>query len=254
MIQENEYYYNEQLRTYILQFMAIFAGLQVKVGQSADAPPRLINVPIVYGDHDRVVSSILADNTQNKVLRLPAMSAYLRNLSLSKDRMVGTGAERRNSYVPVGGLVPDDISVIHQRRPICYDAEIELFLYASNTDQMFQMLEQILPLFDPQLSIQRSDGPFDMGRITHVELTSISKETQYPSGTARRLVQHTLVFNMPVYIHVPAIVRKNFIEKIFLRIGAVNNGAITSEEMLASLDAQGLDYELVVSSDDVDVT
>lgn len=244
MIKQDGYYYNHQLTTYVRQFMAIFTGLQVQVGKWQDQEERLITVPIAYGAKDRVVASIIAENTQNKPLRLPMMSAYVRNMRKDTSRMAGTGTQRRNTYTPVGGLVPEDTRVIHQRRAIPYILDVDLSIYVSNTDQHFQILEQILPIFDPQLTIQTSDAIFDMTRLTSVALTNVNFEMPYPSGTAPRIIQSTLQFELPIWIDTPADVRKDFVEKIFVRIGAVSSGATTHQEMIDDLDDQGLPYQL----------
>lgn len=264
------YYYDNQLRKYILQFMAIFAGLQVKIGKrttGATTPvtdcdgnvtevpvvedDRLITVPIYYGHMDRVVAAILAENTQNKMLRLPTMSAYIRGLDFKKEWQAGIGFEQRQSYLKTGGLLPDDVKVIHQRRPFPFELTIELNLYASNTDQHFQMLEQILLVFDPMLQIQTSDGLFDLGRMTHVELTGVSLNTNWPIGTDKRIVQSMLSFKMPIWMQTPADVRKDFVEKIFMRVGAVSDVSGGSYEIISDLDAEGVEYQLVISADDL---
>lgn len=269
---QKAYYYDHQLRSYILQFMAIFSGLQVSVGkrdtgqtvdvETCDGPvpepviteSRLISVPIHYGQVDRVVAAILGDNTQNKPLRLPTMSAYLRSLDFAPNYNAGIGTERRNTYLPTGGLIPDDIRVVYQRRAFPFMVEMELAIYASNTDQHFQIMEQILMLFDPSLQIQTSDALFDMGKITQVELTNMSLDTNYPIGTDRRIIQSTLNFKMPIYLQTPADVRKDFVEKIYARIGAVSLSSTNSYDIIAELDAQGIDYELLMSVDDLTIT
>lgn len=252
-MQQDGYYYNQQLKKYVLQFMAVFSGLQVMVGKSATQDERLINVPIHYATTDRVVAAIKGLNTQNAPLRLPVMSAWVKNLDIEMSRAKGTGGERRNTYVPVGGLVPDDVRVIHQRMPVPYTLDMELGIYCSNSDQEFQLLEQILPIFDPTLNIQTSDAPFDWTRLTAIELKSISNDSNYPVGVDRRVIQKTIMFQIPIWLDIPANVRRDFIEKIFLRIGAVSTGAITSEEIIADLDGQGLDYELWVDSSNITI-
>ena len=248
------YYYNKQLTNYLLQFMAIFSGLQVQVGKWNNEDEKLISVPIHYGDQDRVVAAILADNTQNKPIRLPVISAHLRGVEISKDRMHGTGIERRNTYIPVGGLLPDDIKVVYQRTPTPYDLDIELSIWASNSDQHFQILEQIMPLFDPQLNIQVTDGVFDMARLTCVELTSgPTMDSTYPAAGDRRIARSVMSFKVPIWISTPAEVKRNFVEKIFLRIGAVSTSASTSEEIVAELDAEGIPYQLILSDADLPI-
>jgi T4-like virus Myoviridae tail sheath stabiliser len=263
---QDGYYYDHQLRNYILQFMAIFAGLQVKVGRKKTGETvvteedcdgnavttepvfreeGLIPAPIVYGHQDRVVAAIFADNTQNKPLRLPIMAAYMRNIDLAKDLMAGIGVTRRNTYLPAGGLIPDDVKVVHQRKPVPYRIDMELTLMASNTDQHFQMLEQILLMFEPNLQIQLSDGPFDASRISSVELKSIGIEGNYPSGADPRLIQSVLTFEIICYLSAPADVRRDFVEKIFMRVGAVATATENNYAIIAELDAQGAEYEQI---------
>lgn len=249
----NGYYYNRQLKKYVIQFMAVFTGLQVQVGKSATQNERLIEVPIRYGHPDRVVSSIIARNTQNAPLRLPLMSAYCRNIELDMSRAKGVSVERRNAYVPLGGLVPDDIQVVKQRMPVPYNLTMELTMLCSNQDQEFQILEQLLPIFDPALSIQTSDSPFDWSKITHVELISMGNESNYPTGGNQRLIQRTMTFMLPVWIEVPADIRREIVEQIFVRIGEVDDTVVTNYEILEDLDGQGLEYETWLDASNVEI-
>lgn len=270
-IPELAYWDNGDLRRAIIQFMAVFSGLQVKVGRlrtnetidTTDCDgnivssepvfldPRLITVPIHYGSQDRVVASILADNTQNKLLRLPIMSAYFKGIELRKDWLSGLGAQRRNSYVPSGGLVPDDIQVVHQRRPATWTMTMQLGLYASNTEQHLQMLSQILMLFDPQLQIHVSDGLFDWTKISQLELMSVNMDEVYPALQDRRIIQSTLTFEVVCYLDTPAQVKTNFIKEVFARIGVVSSSDQNSYDIIADLDAQGIDYQAIFTETDL---
>lgn len=221
------------------------------IGKSATQDERLINVPVMYGHRDRVVASIIAEQTQNKPIRLPTMAAYMRSVDMAENRYAGIGTERRNTYVPVGGLVPDDMRTVHQRRALPINLTMELSIMSSNTKQHLQILEQILPLFDPQLNIQHSDSPFDMTRLTHVKLTGINTDSNYPTGTESRIIQSTLTFEIPAYIDSPSDVRSSIVKKIFLRVGAVASNASfdNNYEIIADLDAQGIDYNEIFDAD-----
>jgi hypothetical protein len=251
-IQQQAYWYNNQLKRYIIQFMAIFSGLQVQLGKTGQAEhDSLIPVTIHYGSHDRVVAALMADNTQNKPLRLPMMTAYMENLDIAQDLMHGVGMERRNSYVPTGGLLPNDVEVVHQRAPIPYKMTVQLGIYASNTDQHFQILEQLLMLFDPQLMVQTSDSVFDWTRLTTVKLMSISMDQQHPIGTDRRIIQSTIRFEMPVYLASPADVRKDFIKTINVRMGMIDSAITQSGDVVAALDNLGIAYTEWANGSDV---
>lgn len=247
----NKYYYNRQIKKTILQFCAIFTGFQVKVGKSATEDERLISVPVHYATTDRVVAAIKGHNTQNAPLRLPLMAVYMTDMVLDRSRLKGIGVERRTTFTPLGGLVPDDVQVIHQRMPVPYTLTFEVTTYCSNTDQEFQLLEQLLPLFDPFLNIQMSDAPFDWARQTRVELTDVGSNATADVGTALRVLQKTMKFEVPIWIDIPANIRRDFIEQIYLRIGAVSAGSVTSEEIIADLDGQGIDYDLWQDASDL---
>lgn len=255
--QRNGYWYDQQITRWTLQFMAIFQGLQVQVGKWNAESEQLISVPIHFGPPDKVVAALIANNTQNQPLRLPIMAAQIATLNIAKDRMHGTGVQRREAYVPVGGLIPNDIKVIYQRMPVPFDMDMKLGICVSNTDQHLQIIEQILPLFDPQLQIQSSDAPFDLTRLTSVELiTGPAFEQNSLLTTDTRIIQSVMTFKMPIWINIPAEIRQDFIEKIYVRIGAVGTAASTNEEIVLELDQQGIPYVLTQdgSNSGVDTT
>jgi len=248
------HYYDKQIKKYLTQFMAIFAGMQVSIGKNDDSDEeQLISVPIQYGNKDRVVAHILGDNTQNKPLRLPMLSSYINGINLAPELRKGVGQTKRQTYLPRGELFPDGIKVIKQYMPVPYKLSVELALYASNTDQHLQMLEQIMMIFDPIIQIQTSDAIFDWAKLTTVEMEGINFDQSYPIGTERRMIISTLTFGMPIYISAPANIRDDFIKDIFVRVGAVSQSANTANEMIEDLDDQGLDYENWFSLDDIDI-
>ncbi len=247
------YYYNNQIKTYLIQFMALFSGMSTMIGKRDDVEPELLSVPIQYGFVDRVVAHIISENTQNSPLRLPTMSAYLTGVAMAPELRKGIGMIRRQTFLPAGALFPEGIKTIHQLMPIPYRATMELSIYTSNTEQRFQILEQILMLFDPTVQIQSTDAVFDWTKLTTVELENISFDDNYPSGVDDRIMITTLNFNMPIYISAPANLRDDYIKDVFVRIGMVSGAANGNAEMIADLDSQGLDYENWFSLDDVDI-
>lgn len=239
------YYYDRQIESYFLQFMAVFAGLRVQIGRNERSPDenKLIPVPIMNGNRDRVVGWIKGQYTQNKPLRLPMMSANITGLELAPENRKGVGTVRRESYVPRGGMVPDDITVIKQYMPVPYLLALDLHIWASSHDQRYQILEQILSVFDPDIQIQKNDAIFDWTKITKIELLGIAYEDNFPIDADKRMLISTLSFSMPIWMSVPANVKTDFVKDIWARIGAVSQAANTPEEMVAELDAQGITYE-----------
>lgn len=217
-----EYWYSHQLRNYIKQFCSIFTGLSVVTGIGENGVPSTYRVPIVVGSRDRVVAAIMSGNTQNKPFSIPTMSASLSNLDLAPERRKGVGTSDRKVYLPAGGVFPDDLRVNTRLMPIPYNANMELALYASNTDQLHQMVEQILLLFDPVLQLQVSDAAFDWTKITSVELTGVNNEENYPIGSERRIIVWSFNFIVQIYLSAPMDIRDNIIREINIRLGNID--------------------------------
>ena len=216
------YYYNSQIKKYLMQFQNIFTGLQVSVGATEERGPALIPVPVQYGSRDRVTAALLASNTQNKPLRLPLISTYLTGIQMAPELRKGVGGQRSETYVPRGGVVPDDIKVVKQYMPIPYRLTAEVSIYTSNIEQHFQIIEQLLMLFDPILQIQTDDNVHNWAKITTVELLGIRFEENYPIGTDRRMIVTGLDFDFPVYISAPIDLRSSYVHDIFLRLSTLD--------------------------------
>lgn len=210
-------------------------------------------MPVVIGSKDRVVAALMAGNTSNRMFSLPAMAVYLQNLALAPERRRTPALLDQRVSMKAGGVFPDDLTVVKRVMPVPYNATIEMSIYASNTQQMHQILEQILVLFNPDIQIQKSDGEFDWTRLTKVELTDIANEENYPASTDRRMLVWTLTFEVPIYLSIPIGVKDDLVRKIVIQIAdlgamAVNevdeNGNLTPfGDPLATIEIDSRDPE-----------
>ena len=219
------YFYEGQLRSYLLQFCNIFSGLQVRTGKGECAEDEFMTVPISIGSRDRVVAALQAGNTQNKPFSIPAMAATMTNVALGTNRK-GIGTVDRRTFLPPGGAYPEDLRTVVRVMPIPYVMTVELSVYASNTQQMHQILEQILMIFDPILQIQTSDSAFDWTKIATVELTGINNEENYPVGTDRRIITWSFNFDIPIYISAPVDIKDEIVRKIIIELGDLKGFAV----------------------------
>lgn len=200
------------------QFCHIFSGLKVMTGKGECGTEEFMSVPICIGSKDRVVAAIQSGNTQNRPFSLPLMAATMSGLALAPTRK-GVGVVDRRVYLPTGGVYPDDLRTVIRVMPIAFTMSMELSIYASNTDQLHQILEQILILFDPCLQIQNNDDHFDWTKLTAVELTGINNEENYPPGGDRRILTWSLNFDIPIWISAPLDVKDELVRKIYIKIG-----------------------------------
>lgn len=243
----SEYFYEGQLRSYLLQFCNIFTGLKVMTGKGECNEAEFMSVPITVGSKDRVVAAIQAGNTQNKPFSLPMMAATISGLSLSPNRK-GVGTVDRRNFLPQGGIFPDDLKTLVRVMPIPYIMSTELSIYASNTQQLHQILEQLLMLFDPVLQIQVSDAAFDWTKIASVELTGINNEENFPPGGDRRVMMWSFNFEIPIYISAPVDVRDEVVRKIIIKIGDLAGFQVNEFDDAGNLVpfSTGFDYGTVI--------
>ena len=110
------FYSGEHIYNYVLQFMAIFSGMQVSIGKNDfDTEKSTIYVPIRYGTTDKTVEWIISSQTDNKPLRLPVMAAKITGIQLAPELRKGMRQEAANTHLPRGGTLPDDLKVIRQK-------------------------------------------------------------------------------------------------------------------------------------------
>ena len=82
-------------------------------------------------------------------------------------------------------------------------------IWASNTDQKLQLLEQILVLFNPSLEMQTTDNFIDWTSITVVNLENVTwSNRSVPVGVDSEIDIATLTFSVPIYISPPTKVKK----------------------------------------------
>ncbi len=246
----DNYFYAGQIRKAQIQFAAIFSELRVKIGKNDfKSQTDMITVPVKMGSMDRVVASIMASNTQNKPISVPAIATNMLGVEPAWDYIKGSNQQARHTAFPVGGTLPDDGKVIYKLMPFPWLLNMEAAIIASNEYQHQQMLEQILLLFNPDLQIQFSDGYNDWSKISKVELTGVGLDTPYPLDAERRLITTTLNFQVLCYLSPPFNVRDNYIKKIKLRISELNR--TESFEDFATDDVPGLpeEYQTIIDVD-----
>jgi hypothetical protein len=177
------------------------------------------------------------------------MSAYLTGITPADARRRAPGMVDQRVTMKTGGVFPEDLTTIKRVMPVPYDITVELSIYASNTMQMHQILEQLLVLFNPDLQIQKSDGPFDWSKLTNVTLTDIGNDENYPAGTERRMIVWTLGFTMPIWLGIPMGVKDDLVRKIIIQLGDLSSMNINEVDESGNLTPFGTPYARVEITD-----
>lgn len=247
--QEFDYYYGEQIKNYIAQFAEVFSEMYVRSGKNDfNSENNYIRIPIMYGSPDKVVAAIKSENTQNKMVRVPMFSIKFDGIGLQMDRMTGTNTEFRQTVLPLGGDIKTDLKVIHRMRPLTYNIEFSVSAYTSNSDQMFQIMEQILLLFDPMLQFQTSDKAKDWTKIIDAELTGVTLDDNRSPENDGRVLVSTYNFEVRGYLSAPANIKKNAIKSIMMRIDTVASEANVIK-VAADVDRPEPEYERIFDLD-----
>lgn len=196
------YFYNAQFKEYIKQFLRVFANFEVELGVDRDNDNKLDRrtCPVYYGGMDRVVANVLHKEGVSYTTTLPIMSGNLVAIELNPENRRTNYHEENISRVRGSDGVP----IIDRKKiGVPYRLSMDLSIYTSNMDQMFQLIEQILMMFNPKIVIQRSDDIRDFTYITEIELLSISNEQNVPAATDERMIVNTLSFIFDVWLNYP---------------------------------------------------
>ncbi|MCB1711110.1 MAG: tail sheath stabilizer and completion protein [Candidatus Riesia sp.] len=210
------YFYDEQIKRYILQTMAIFASLYV---QHDDGEFQQLNVR--FADGDRVAESAFNNHNQNAIMQLPIAKCKLRDFSQNLSRAKGTNTIRTSIIAPPGTL-PSEAVTTYQVQPKPYDFSFELTVLTSNLNQMFQITEQICAIFDPIITIQSSNSHIDPTCINTLKLDSIITDSVNEETNEKTKHQKTFTFLLEGYIYSPVEFKQNLIKQIQTNINLVN--------------------------------
>ena len=181
-----EYFYNEILRKTIISFGTLFNGISIKQDGST------VKVPLAYGPTQKFLARLeQAPNlSQATQISLPRMSFEFTGLTYDSSRKVTT-----TQTIAVKN--PDDGTDIKKVfMPVPYNMQFELAIMCKLNDDALQIVEQILPYFQPQYNLtinlvslinEKKDVP--------VVLENITMQDEYEGDfTSRRVLYYTLRF------------------------------------------------------------
>lgn len=243
------FFYDEQIRRFLLQFARIFSNFQVEYGRNEEGTDHtLIRVPVRYGDATRQAQTILQENSASGMPATPLMTFYISGLDYDRPRMqepyfVSKIAVRQRTYDEVTDsyeTTQGNAFTIERLMPVPYKLTLKLDIWTSNTNQKMQILEQMLVLFNPSLEIQSTDNYIDWTSLSIVELESTQWTSRaIPQGTENPIDIATLTFTLPIWISSPAKVKKlGVVERIVAQMydaqGDASNAVLDNDLLLGT--------------------
>jgi len=204
-----QHFYDAQIRRYITQTVRALSNFVVKYGDGT-----LVRIPVMYGDADRQVASIIRGNSENKVNSTPRISVYVSGLALDRDRLADqTFVDKVNirEREIINGVYTQNQGknyTVERLMPTPFKLTLKCDIWSSNTDQKLQILEQILVLFNPSLELQTTDNYVDWTSLTVLNLNDINWDSRtVPVGTDTPIDIATLTLDTPIWINPPVKVK-----------------------------------------------
>lgn len=200
-------------------------------------------MPVRYGDASRQAQTIIQENSANSMPSAPLITFYITGLDYDRPRMqepfhVNKIQVRQRFYdedTQTYETTQGNAFTIERLMPVPYKLTITCDIWTSNTNQKFQLLEQIATLFNPSLEIQNTDNYLDWTSLSVVELTrTVFSSRNIPMGTENPIDIATMTFELPIWISPPAKVKKlGVIDKVIYSV----------------FDAQGDAHEAIWNND-----
>jgi hypothetical protein len=102
-----QFFYDAQVRKYLLQITRIFSNFQVEYGNENDGVNNatLLRVPVRYGDSSRNAQTIIQENSASFMPATPMITFYIGALEYARDRLqepyfVNNISVRQRKYDP----------------------------------------------------------------------------------------------------------------------------------------------------------
>lgn len=204
----DQYFYHSILENSIRIFGKLFSSIKYKKGEE------LFSVPIVYSAKDKIISKIdqyIANDLQFDInITLPRMGFLMGDPQIDKTKQLN----RLHKIYPLDSKD----SRKHSFNSVPYIVPFYLSILTKTSKEMFQIVEQILPFFSPELSITIKDIPELELKTDYIyKIDSITQDQNTWDGNFedRRLIVWTIAFSCELNLYYP-IVDSKIIKKIIL--------------------------------------
>lgn len=226
------YFYHERIRKSVSVFGRLFNNIYVIRKNSSGGILNQLKVPLSYAPKmkylERIRENPSLENDTKVAIKLPRMSFEITNISYDLTRQLS----KVSNFNTVGST-----AATRQKfySPVPYDIDFQLNIYAKNQDDALQIVEQILPTFNPQYTI--SIKPFkeiypDFVEDVPIIVQSVSFADDFDGPLeSRRTIIYTLTFQMKVQFY-GAIENKDIVRTANAQLFNMNAGENDSDMYL----------------------
>ena len=210
-----EHFYHKKIRNTVIAFGTIFNNINIKRLDSSGNPLQNIRVPLSYSPKEKFLARLdaqsdLTGDDSKVAITLPRMSFEITGYNYDSSRKLNKN--QKMAKVKTSG---DTEKLNTQYVPVPYDISFQLNVFTATQDDGLQILEQILPYFQPDYTVTMiQDATYmDTKRDIPFILGNVSYDDSYTGTlTSLRRIIYTLSFTAKTYLYGPistsAIIKK----------------------------------------------
>lgn len=192
------YYYHHIIRKTIIAFGTVFNQIYIKHQDQNDNTYSEMRVPLAYGPTQKFLARLEQQGELNKPIQitLPRMSFEMTSIQYDPSRKTGITQSFKAS---------DGTNLKKVYMPVPYNIGFELNLLTKLNDDALQVIEQILPYFQPAFTLT-VDLVDSIGEKRDIPLTldNVSFQDDYEGDfSTRRALIYTLNFTAKTYLFGP---------------------------------------------------
>ena len=229
------YFYHEKIRKAVSIFGRMFNNIYVVRKNASGGVLNQMKVPLAYAPSVKYLQRIrenpsLEDDTR-VAIKLPRMSFEIIDLSYDQTRQL----TKVSNFNSAGNAVSNRQKFYS---PVPYNIGFQLNIYAKSQDDALQIVEQILPTFNPQYTVTikpfASEHP-DFTEDIPIIIQSATFQDDYDGPMeARRTIIYTLTFEMKIQFY-GSIQRKDIIRTSIANVFQMQAGSADSDIQLETV-------------------
>ena len=194
-----QYYYHEIVRKTIIAFGTLFNDIHIRHQDGDGNDVSDMKVPLAYGPSQKFLARLTQQADLNKPVQInmPRMSFEMTSIQYD--------STRKSSLVQTFKTCDDGSKVKKVFMPVPYNIGFELNIMSKLNDDSLQILEQILPYFQPHfnLTVDLVDSIGEKRDIPII-LESVGFQDDYEGNfDTRRSLIYTLQFTAKTYLFGP---------------------------------------------------
>jgi hypothetical protein len=222
------YYYHEILRKTIIGFGTLFNNINIEHKDENNGVISTLKVPLNYGPQQKFLARITQQKDLNRPYQITLPRMSFEHNSIQYD------PSRKTTVTQTFKAVDDNNRVKKVFMPVPYNIGFELNILTKLNDDALQIVEQILPYFQPSfnLTLDLVDSIGEK-RDVPVILDSISFQDDYEGDfSTRRALIYTLQFTVKTYLFGPiADSTEGLIKKVQVDLSTNTNKSTSAREV-----------------------